>query len=399
MVLVRQGKAVKEVAEEVGMASSSVYRYLRMDKAPKPCSRKKRVATPRLISKIKWLAHGVKNMLTRKVQKMLAEKHVIVSQSTVYRVLKVYGFQKKKSKKTFRVTNANRLKRVKFAQKMLSQDHSNLVFLDETSIVATSKPNPHNDGIWLLPEEEAEMTPQDKHPLKINAISAISMRGKSRLHLYKENMNGDVFCKYLRMIVNEMRKGPYAGREFILVMDSASRESLPQGLGHRAWLLNKLIHRHTQFIILTHSPVDWFFILFLVFDDFFFGLPLLIDPLSLSHWDVLCIQLQNLSLHAELKWIRWVWNEWVRWCVDDHGKGGVYWWWWCRGMGGKNLWKQKVHKVGNKAGICFGSFVLWRGIWWFAHAWFFFFTAFVAILACILYFSPVLDDWFLFHRL
>jgi transposase len=219
--LVRDGLDYKEVAKEVGLHWSGVYRYLRMKSAPKPSARKNLVVDAKMAKRIKKLGHGVKNTSSRKISTILKSKGHHVSQSTVSRTLKKLGLVRKKRKKSFRLTALHMRKRVKYAKKHLTTSRTNLVFLDETPIVANSPPNRKNDGVYLMPEEEADVTQQDKHPLKINGISAISLRGKSSLYLYKENMDGVVFLKYLKKIVNELYAGAFAGHKMTLVMDSA----------------------------------------------------------------------------------------------------------------------------------------------------------------------------------
>ena len=218
----REGWGYKEIAEQLQVHWSTVYRLLHMSRAPTPKKKPPSVATPHVTKQILRMAHGVKNMSTRTVVERMKEKGTRVSQSTVYRVLKRAGLTKKKNKKSFRLTNLQKAKRVKYARAHLYEHRDELVFLDETAVVATSTPNPHNDGTWLRKEEEADVTQQDKHPLKINAISAISLRGISKLHLYRSAMNSATFLCYLKKIVRELRNGPYKNHQLKLVMDSAT---------------------------------------------------------------------------------------------------------------------------------------------------------------------------------
>ena len=64
---------------------------------------------------------------------------------------------------------------------MQGVDLTDRVFIDESAVELTSKPNPRNDGTWILLWDEVKLVTVPKHTLKINVIAAISKRGNSRL--------------------------------------------------------------------------------------------------------------------------------------------------------------------------------------------------------------------------
>jgi transposase len=218
-----QGQSIKSIAEIMEVHPSTVKRDL---KVPLGLIRRRSRGAPVVTRRVKGVIlralRGRVNMSTRKVAEKLKDRGINVSHQTVWRVARVDGLKKKKNRRTFRLTAAQRKKRVIFARSRLGQPLTDLVFLDESPIEATAQPNPRNDGTWLAAEERGRDVQVDKHPMKINVISAISLRGTSGLYYYKENMNSGVFIKYLKKIVNDLRKGPFKDRQFTLVMDSAT---------------------------------------------------------------------------------------------------------------------------------------------------------------------------------
>ena len=207
--------ANKQLAEMFGVSVSTIRRDLQR---LKPTIRKRvrpsHAIDPTTQTQIKRLLHGKANMSTRKVSKILKEKGKIVSHQSVWRIAKRKGLQKRKHRKTFRLTPAQKKKRVAFCVRHQHDDLDDLVFLDECPLQSVMPPNTRNDGTWVLEGEEAMVVQLDKHPLKVSALAAIAKRGKSKLYMHKESLNSQGFTKYLGKIIKDLKRGPFKNRKF-----------------------------------------------------------------------------------------------------------------------------------------------------------------------------------------
>ncbi len=72
------------------------------------------------------------------------------------------------------------------------------MFGDEKVFYVFSTPNKKNNVIWASSGDNIEFTPKPKNWQKINAYAAISIEGKTNIHLFKENMTSPIYCDILR---------------------------------------------------------------------------------------------------------------------------------------------------------------------------------------------------------
>ena len=71
------------------------------------------------------------------------------------------------------------------------------IFDDEMKIETHTAPKKS----WTLKSEKRKSFTKHKHPLKLNVWAAISLNGKTRLSIFKENMDSS---KYVEIIKSQL---------------------------------------------------------------------------------------------------------------------------------------------------------------------------------------------------
>ena len=244
-----EGWSVVKISKFMEVHPSTVKRDLGQIKPPI----RKRVHRPRIVdswmkTRIKRAIHGVTNMSVRKTANALKKKHFQVSPTTIWRVSRSLGLQKKKNVKTFKVSKPQKKKRVEFSTRMSGVNLNNYIFIDESSLQLDSPPNSHNDGTWLFPQEQPHRIEVPKYPVKVSIIAGISKQGKSRLIFFDGTVNGARFTHFLMLILRDMR--PLHGSSpLTLVFDSASP--------HRSkFTTNWLVNHEVKFIPKSEWPAS-----------------------------------------------------------------------------------------------------------------------------------------------
>ncbi|KAL4500848.1 hypothetical protein ABPG72_020082 [Tetrahymena utriculariae] len=91
----------------------------------------------------------------------------------------------------------HKLQRVKYCQAHANDDMRFAIFDDEMKIQTHSSPNKS----WKLKNSKRKSFPIHKNPVKLNVWAAISVHGKTKIHLFKENMDStkytSILTKYL----------------------------------------------------------------------------------------------------------------------------------------------------------------------------------------------------------
>ena len=129
------------------------------------------------------------------------------SQQTVRKVLKGNGFRFRKLTRR-RLTKTVKEKRVLFCQEMLAraQDLEDMMFVDETSVwLNKSQPN-YGWEPMDIEEEGPYFRSSNLHGPKVHVWGGISLRGTTRLEIFEENMNGELYRDILQKHYKDMKK-------------------------------------------------------------------------------------------------------------------------------------------------------------------------------------------------
>ena len=94
--------------------------------------------------------------------------------------------------------------------------------MDESYIELTPPPNSKNDGIYVQANEQPPAQVKDKHPTRINVISAVGMGFRCKIHIFDGTMTATLYVKYLKKLIHEASKDHFGGKDWTLVQDSGS---------------------------------------------------------------------------------------------------------------------------------------------------------------------------------
>ena len=214
-------KTLAEIASNLGVSRRTAFRDVhKKSRVIKKKEIKRRVVDDRLKGRIKRMMKSKANMSSRQVANKLADEGKMISHQTVLRVSHEKGLNKKKTPKTFHLTEPQKQKRVVFARKHLHARLSRFIFLDESYVVDVSHPNTRNDGHWLPANQEPKSQPVRSHPRSISVFALISTWGKSELHYYTKSMDSQLFTRLVRKALKEI--DPNHQHNATLVMDSAT---------------------------------------------------------------------------------------------------------------------------------------------------------------------------------
>jgi transposase len=116
---------------------------------------------------------------SRRIQKKLAKRGVVVSSTTVRRARKQLGWTLQRTGYCQLIRDVNKTKRLEFAQSVLESGDTfhNVIFSDESSISLTQ----YRRTCYRKIDEPAKRKPKPKHPLKVHVWAGISKHGATKI--------------------------------------------------------------------------------------------------------------------------------------------------------------------------------------------------------------------------
>ena len=124
-------------------------------------------------------------------------------------VEKYNSLQYIKVKKVPRIEDDKKLERIKYYQRMLQDPHqmNRIWFSDEMGFNLREI----REKIWT---KENSFMEEELSNLKINVWAAVPSFGKTSLHLYEENLNGDVYIRILEAHKDELTRADWRKYRF-----------------------------------------------------------------------------------------------------------------------------------------------------------------------------------------
>lgn len=132
---------------------------------------------------------------SRRIQKKLAKRGVVVSSTTVRRARKQLGWTLQRTGYCQLIRDVNKTKRLEFAQSVLESGDTfhNVIFSDESSISLTQ----YRRTCYRKIDEPAKRKPKPKHPLKVHVWAGISKHGATKICIFDGIMDAELYCNIL----------------------------------------------------------------------------------------------------------------------------------------------------------------------------------------------------------
>ena len=154
--------------------------------------------TPKaLTAKIKRMMSNRRFTSTRIVTNALKAQGEDVSRTTVRRAAHDAGLMPMQHKQAPLQKFGNKAARRKFAKDNKNTNWDLVVFADEKRFACYQHPNSKNDVVWCDVHHEPVTLPTVAHGAKVNAYGAFWRDGRSRIDLFTENMNVELYITIL----------------------------------------------------------------------------------------------------------------------------------------------------------------------------------------------------------
>ena len=141
-----------------------------------------------------------------------------ISTSSIFKILGKKGFKYKAYDKGIIYTEEERINRVAYCRKMLSDEGKTIYqtfFSDEMSIELN---NVYKMKAWQLPTENIRMKKATEY-VKLHCWGAISALGATSLEIYEKSLNGSIYQGIIKKHTAEMER-IYNGETFYFMQDN-----------------------------------------------------------------------------------------------------------------------------------------------------------------------------------
>ena len=134
---------------------------------------------------------------SRKVSQKMKNAGIDISHTSVQKAAHASGLKPFRRVRKPALSKQQRKDRVKFARDNKYRDWSKVMFVDEKAFHLLPLPNRKNDVVWEDTSEEVPPQPSTHTTAKINVFAGISMNGKTDLHIFEENLTGQLYKSIL----------------------------------------------------------------------------------------------------------------------------------------------------------------------------------------------------------
>lgn len=174
---------------------------------------------------------GKKRKSTRKVSATFqTKKHEKLGRETIRITLKASGLFPHRMRKTPKLTDKQKLKRVAFAKKYRRYDWSKCAFWDETEFELTPTPNPKNDIIWDKKGKEHRYG-KLAHPAKFKFGAAITVHGATRIVPYTGTIDAPKFITMVDKVIPDLNK-MFGKNKWTWIQDGATCHTATISMDH-----------------------------------------------------------------------------------------------------------------------------------------------------------------------
>jgi transposase len=219
------GLSTRAIAASIHKTQRYVNYWVRRYQLEGSVENKPRIGRPRILTDpmIRKIARHMGNKQYQSVRRTSAELRaggINISNTSVWRGVRQAGLRAKVKRKAPLLTQKFRTRRLKFARKYKDHNWHKHMFADEKTFCLFSLPNKKNDVVWASKGDYIEPVSTVRNAAKINAYGAISLEGKTSIHLFKENMTADIYCDILRDTLLPTTNRLYGNRSWTYVQDN-----------------------------------------------------------------------------------------------------------------------------------------------------------------------------------
>jgi transposase len=137
------------------------------------------------------------------------------SKTTMQRALKQMEYFYGSVKKQPLITESQKKSRIAFAKENLNTNWNNVIFADEMTAIAYSAPK-----MAYQKKGQRLSISQPKYPVKLNVWGGISVKGKTDIYIFQENMNASLYKEILDEQLLPDAKRLYGKRQWKLLHDN-----------------------------------------------------------------------------------------------------------------------------------------------------------------------------------
>ena len=124
-----------------------------------------------------------------------------LSHTSIGRAAKQLGLKPYHRRKKPAMSEADKKRRLKFAQSHKDESWDQVFFEDEKTFELGHHPNSKNDVVYAHHPDEVPDVPRVSHPAKVNVAAAVSVNGRSSLSVFEGTLTGERFRQILQRTI------------------------------------------------------------------------------------------------------------------------------------------------------------------------------------------------------
>jgi transposase len=197
IALFHDGVTIAEIVRRTGFERKFVRRWagrgstLENDRSGRPSK-----VTPPLVHTVRAMMKGKKGRSTRRVSALLKErKNLDISRRLVGKIAKDAGLKPYKRRQKPLLSDDQRARRLAFAHKYRHENFRYWLFTDEKTFELFG--HPKNNFVWEESAAAVPGSPKVKHPPKVHVWGGISWYGKTKLYVFTQNLDKELYVKIL----------------------------------------------------------------------------------------------------------------------------------------------------------------------------------------------------------
>ena len=209
--LLELGYSIGAICDEEQCSRMTVLRWKKRlqegeGEQDRPRRGRPRKLTPALKRQVIDRAEGKRHVSNRNTAAWLQRKGMSVSRETVRRTLKEDGLYPFHRRRQQRLTQKQKRRRVAFARQYMDLDWERTLMTDETEFLLVPRGNSKNDVVWARNVEAFPLIEQDAHSASVRVWAGVSALGRTSLHFYDGNLNGERYRELLVEALPEMQQ-------------------------------------------------------------------------------------------------------------------------------------------------------------------------------------------------
>lgn len=147
---------------------------------------------------------------------ILTRHGISVSLRTVLRCREQLGWTFRGSAYCQLIRDANKAKRLEWAQKYMNDDFANVIWTDEASVQLET----HRRRCYRKKGKRPNPKPHPKHPVKVHVWAGISMEGATKICIFTGIMKAEFYVQILQHCLLPFLETTFSGKEHRFMQDN-----------------------------------------------------------------------------------------------------------------------------------------------------------------------------------